>query len=431
MVNKNFLLISILCLLTLLAAMNSVIFNVAIPNISNDLALTSSQVSWISIGYTSITAVGSLAYGKLSIKYPIRRLLNIGILLFFIGSLIGFLGSHFYLLIILARLIQASGSSSFVILSMLTINKYIPIKLKGVSLSLLSISIALALGVGPLLGGIITNRTSWNYLFLIMLISIFLPLFINIVMPNEVNSSFSSFDYAGLVLTFILIITIMLSINNNYLLIIISLMIGTVLINYSKRKSNPFIDLSIFKNRLFRIFILMGFLLNACHLAVLFIIPILLSIKFHISPQEIGFLFFGGSISGIFSSLYSKKYIVQKKFFFVLILSLCTILVGTASLAILSEYRIYLTGISFILICIGYSPIQIGLNSLVSQELAEHNSSNVLGTYNMFNFIGMACGPALISKVSIAFNNYSVIFLVCLALACFNLLCLFFIKKKI
>lgn len=431
MINKNSFLILVLCLLTLLAAMNSVIFNVAIPDISKDLSLNPSQVSWISVGYTSIIAVGSLAYGQLSMKYPIKKLFNFGIILFCIGSVVGFLGYREYLFILIGRFIQASGSSSFVTLSMLTINKCIPDKLRGVSLSLLSISIALALGVGPLLGGIITSKLSWKFLFLVMLISIIIPIFLKLLFPISEKDDSIKFDYLGMLLTFLLIISIMLSVNSYYVIVIASIIISALLIKYSKFRKDSFVNLNIFSDSLFKRFISMGFLLNACHLAILFIIPLLLSAQFAMSSQEIGLVFFLGCIVSVFSSFLSKKLLENKKALFVLFTSNIFILGGSFGLTLFWNQGIILITVLFIMICVGYSPIQVVLNSLVSENLSEKDSGSGLGIYNMFNFVGMAFGPALVSKVNFLFNSYSITFFVCLCFVFTNLLYVFSIKTKI
>lgn len=430
-INKNYFLISVLCLLTLLAAMNSVIFNVAIPDISKDLSLNSSQVSWISVGYTSIIAVGSLAYGRLSIKYPIKKLFNLGIILFCIGSIIGFIGYKDYSFVLIGRFLQASGGSSFVTLSMLTINKHIPARLRGVSFMLLSISIALALGVGPLLGGFITRDFSWNCLFLVMLTSLIIPIFIQILIPTDNFDSSIKFDYIGMILTFLLIISIMLSVTSYYLIVIIPIIMSVLLIKYSKYSKNPFINLSIFSNALFKRFITMGFLLNACHLAVLFIIPLLLSKKFAMNSQEIGLVFFLGCIFSVLSSVFAKQMLENKKALLVLFTSIIFILVGTLGLTLFWNYDIMLIAILFVLVCIGYSPVQVVLNSLVSENLSKNDSGSGLGIYNMFNFVGMAFGPALVSKVNLEFNNYSITFLICVCLVFTNLLFVFSIKSKV
>lgn len=52
--------------LVILGVMNAVLFNVALANISLDLSISPSQVSWIVVGYSMVVAIGSMTYGKLA-----------------------------------------------------------------------------------------------------------------------------------------------------------------------------------------------------------------------------------------------------------------------------------------------------------------------------------------------------------------------------
>nr|MCX3330675.1 MFS transporter [Bacillus pacificus] len=90
--NKNLVwIILTFCALSLLAAMNSVLFNVALSHISKDLSVNPSQVSWIAVGYSMVVAIGSVTYGKLADYFSIKKLFIIGIVLFNLGSIIGFI----------------------------------------------------------------------------------------------------------------------------------------------------------------------------------------------------------------------------------------------------------------------------------------------------------------------------------------------------
>lgn len=118
--NSNGLILT-LSFLSLLAAINAVLFNVAFPNISQDLHISSAQVSWIAIGYSMVVAIGSIIYGKLADTINIRKLFLIGISLFILGSILGFIKHDSIGIIIAARMLQASGGSAFITLAMISV----------------------------------------------------------------------------------------------------------------------------------------------------------------------------------------------------------------------------------------------------------------------------------------------------------------------
>ena len=70
---------------------------------------------------------------------------------------------------ILARLVQASGGAAFIALSMIAVAKLVIPHKKPGALAMISSSIALAVGIGPLVGGAITNTLGWPYLFYLWL----------------------------------------------------------------------------------------------------------------------------------------------------------------------------------------------------------------------------------------------------------------------
>ncbi|MGQ0453659.1 MFS transporter, partial [Bacillus sp. SS-TM] len=86
---------------------------------------------------------------------------------FVAGSIVGFVNQS-YEIIIFARLVQASGGAAFIALSMIAVAKLVAPAKKPGALAMISSSIALAVGIGPLVGGAITNTLGWPYLFLFM-----------------------------------------------------------------------------------------------------------------------------------------------------------------------------------------------------------------------------------------------------------------------
>ena len=82
---------------------------------------------------------------------------------------------------------------------------------------MISSSIALAVGIGPLVGGAITNTLGWPYLFLFMVISMIGIFLLVKFMPEEARHTDEvfRFDFIGTVLLFVLITTILLGVNIN------------------------------------------------------------------------------------------------------------------------------------------------------------------------------------------------------------------------
>ncbi|MGG4219104.1 MFS transporter [Paenibacillus jamilae] len=132
-----------LCLLIIFGNINMTMFNLSIPSISADFALTSSQVSWVMVGYSILMAIGAGTYGKLTESFSFRQLYVIGLILLAFGSMIGFFAAS-YLQVIIGRLLQAAGASSISPLSYAAVTLYFKPTVKGRVLGTLSATIAFA-----------------------------------------------------------------------------------------------------------------------------------------------------------------------------------------------------------------------------------------------------------------------------------------------
>ena len=100
----------LLCFTIVLVIMNTMMFNLALPKISVQFELSPSTASWIVTGYSIIFAISSITYSRLSDFVPIRRLYVIALLS--LGGRTSILGlfTNSFGLLLLTRLIQASGA---------------------------------------------------------------------------------------------------------------------------------------------------------------------------------------------------------------------------------------------------------------------------------------------------------------------------------
>jgi DHA2 family metal-tetracycline-proton antiporter-like MFS transporter len=142
-------LIQALCFVLFFSVMNATMFNVALPNIAADFQIKPSSVSWIVTGYSILYALGSLLFGKLADKYPLKRLITIGLLLFAGGSIIGFFSNSF-IFVLIARFIQAAGASCVPALVMLIPVRFFPPERRGAVMGVIASTIAFSSGIGPI-----------------------------------------------------------------------------------------------------------------------------------------------------------------------------------------------------------------------------------------------------------------------------------------
>ncbi|MDA2516974.1 MFS transporter [Bacillus cereus] len=402
-----------LCFIVLLGPMNAVLFNVALEDIANDLSISQSKVSWVVVGYSLVVGIGSMIYGKLADRYSVKRLLIISIIIFVAGSIVGFVNQS-YEIIIFARLVQASGGAAFIALSMIAVAKLVAPAKKPGALAMISSSIALAVGIGPLVGGAITNTLGWPYLFLFMVISMVGIFLLVKFMPEEVQHTDEvfHFDFIGAFLLFVLITTVLLGVNINSWLFVLSVAFLFLFKAHMKRAESPFIDIELFTNKPLLRLIAVGFIINVALCASLLLLPLLLGRGHGLSPFVIGIVLFVASLFGIVSSFITGKIIpafgnVRMMYY----VASVVMIIGFLILGIIPDGNLLFILFAVILTFMSYSAIQVSLNTFIPTTLNPAKVGVGLGLYNLINFFGMAFGPAVASKIMESTNSYRLNFI--------------------
>ncbi|PEF12226.1 MFS transporter [Bacillus thuringiensis] len=401
-----------LCFIVLLGPMNAVLFNVALEDIANDLSISQSKVSWVVVGYSLVVGIGSMIYGKLADRYSVKRLLIISIIIFVAGSIVGFVNQS-YEIIIFARLVQASGGAAFIALSMIAVAKLVALAKKPGALAMISSSIALAVGIGPLVGGAITNTLGWPYLFLFMVISMVGIFLLVKFMPEEVQHTDEvfHFDFIGAFLLFVLITTVLLGVNINSWLFVLSVAFLFLFKAHMKRAESPFIDIELFTNKPFLRLIAVGFIINVALCASLVLLPLLLGRGHGLSPFVIGIVLFVASLFGIVSSFITGKIIPAFGNVRMMYVASVVMIIGFLILGIIPDGNLLFILFAVILTFMSYSAIQVSLNTFIPKTLNPAKVGVGLGLYNLINFFGMAFGPAVASKIMESTNSYRLNFI--------------------
>src|SRR6478672_9210436 len=102
---KTIILVSC-CLSLLIVSMDATIVNVAIPAIRTDLGASASQLQWVIDVYTLVLASLLMLSGATGDRFGRRRVFQIGLTVFAIGSLLCSLAPNVEMLIA-ARFLQA------------------------------------------------------------------------------------------------------------------------------------------------------------------------------------------------------------------------------------------------------------------------------------------------------------------------------------
>lgn len=408
-------LLATLCFLVLMGVSNAILFNVALPSIIAELQLTTTKASLIITCYTCIISIGALTYSKLSEHIQIRTLFLTGISLLVGGSLLGYL-THHYLLLIAARVIQASGGSCFVPLSMITVSHYLRPAHRKLGLTLISSMMTLGSGTGFLLGGVMTSLFGWHSLFLFMVLIALGCFGIYAFMPRTYlreDHGRQRFDTAGAVMVMLTVVSFLLAISLNLWLFFITIIMILLMKHYnSKAIKNPFADVHTLKLKPFQKLLAATFLNSASIVAVLYLFPLLLTHTYRISPVQIGLILFATALVNVGTNLITGRLLqiwTPKRL--ISVFSPAAI-AGFMLMAQGAHASLTLLVAALACIYIGNCAVQIGLNHSVPRTVPTGSSAAGFGLFNLINFVGMAAGPALSSRMLSLNSPYWAIFLV-------------------
>jgi EmrB/QacA subfamily drug resistance transporter len=146
--------------------LDNTVVNVALPSIQRELGVGLSELQWIVAGYALSFAALMLVGGKLADAYGRRRLFVIGIVVFTIASLACGLADTGGQLIA-ARVVQGAGGALMNPATLSIIAATFPARQRGTAIGIWAGVSALALAIGPLVGGLLTEHLSWNWIFFV------------------------------------------------------------------------------------------------------------------------------------------------------------------------------------------------------------------------------------------------------------------------
>jgi EmrB/QacA subfamily drug resistance transporter len=146
--------------------LDNTIVNVALPTIEGSLHLKISELEWVVAGYALTFGAFMLTGGKLADLFGRRLIFVVGLVVFTASSLACGLANGAEMLIA-ARVVQGLGAALMNPATLSIITVTFPPRQRGTAIGIWAGVSALALAIGPLVGGVITERISWSWIFFI------------------------------------------------------------------------------------------------------------------------------------------------------------------------------------------------------------------------------------------------------------------------
>jgi EmrB/QacA subfamily drug resistance transporter len=165
--NRRWWALGAVALATFMTYLDNNVVNVALPTIQRDLGLSISGLEWIVSGYILVFAGLMLAGGRLADVFGRRRIFMIGLAVFTVSSFAAGMATDGTMLIA-ARAVQGVGAAFLTPTALALLTSIFPdARERATAVGLWSAVGALALALGPLTGGLISERWHWGWIYLI------------------------------------------------------------------------------------------------------------------------------------------------------------------------------------------------------------------------------------------------------------------------
>jgi EmrB/QacA subfamily drug resistance transporter len=404
----------VLCMGTLMIVLDTTIVNVALPSIRSDLGFSQESLAWVVNAYLLTFGGFLLLGGRLGDLYGYRRLFISGITLFTVASLCCGLANSQELLVI-ARAVQGVGGaiSSAVALSLMMTLFTEPAE-RAKAMGIFGFVASGGGSIGVLLGGILTDRLDWHWIFLVNLPIGVAVVFLSLrLLPGGRGLAGGRLDIAGAVtVTAALMIAVYAIVNGNQEgwtsartlaeLALSVVLLGLFLVIESNVRA-PLMPLGLFRSRNVAVANVVGVLWAAAMFAWFFMSALYLQLVLGYTPLEVGLAFLPANlIMGALSIGLSARLVMRFGIRLPLTIGLTFAAVGLALLARAPVDGLYVTDAlpSMILLGIGagmaFNPVLLAAMSDVKPE----ESGLASGVVNTAFMMGGALGLAILASLA-------------------------------
>ena len=281
--NKKTLTLVICCIGIFLCMLDTTVMNIALPAIQNGLHSNLDDLSWAINAYVIVFAALTIPLSRIAERVGMHKFFLLGLLMFLIGSVLSATASELSFLIV-GRVVQSLGAATIFPLSMVIGISTADSSKRTRVIAALGVTQGLAAALGPTIGGLLTQFSSWRWIFLKNIPFILISLVLSMMNLNfHEKRSRVKIDSVGAILSIIALFTLTLALVQGQswgwrsILIIslfsISLLSIITFIIYERHAEAPMIPMILFKDQQFNGAALTIVLSNLFLVAVTVVLP--------------------------------------------------------------------------------------------------------------------------------------------------------------
>jgi EmrB/QacA subfamily drug resistance transporter len=297
--NTKWLALGLICLVQFMSILDIAIVNVALPSIQADLGFSQENLQWVISAYALVFGGMLLLGGRLGDRLGRRRVFWAGVLLFTVASLLAGLSWSEESLIFF-RGLQGLGAAllSPAALAILTAT-FQEGRERNIALGVWGATGGFGAAAGVLLGGILTDLLSWEWIFFVnvpvgVVALVLTPLW---VMESR-DLRTKTFDAVGAVLITAALIVLVLGITQanqwgwgsatTWITFAVSAALHAAFLMWERGRAEPLVPMSIFRVKTVLGANITGFVLGTILFAMFLLLTLYMQQVLGLSPLETG-----------------------------------------------------------------------------------------------------------------------------------------------
>ena len=409
--NRRWWTLGALCFALFMIMLDNTVVNVALPAIQSDLGISVSELEWTVAAYALTFASLLLTGGKLGDLLGRRLIFVIGLIVFTTSSLFCGLSSTGTELIS-ARAVQGIGAALMMPATLSIISATFHARERGMAIGIWAGVSAMALAIGPLLGGVITEHISWNWIFYVNVpIGVLAVIAAIVVVPESRDTSREQrLDLPGLVTSAVGLFALVYALIEAHsygwtsarilglFAIAVVALAAFVLLEMHQRV--PMLDLSLFRNGTFAGANLVAILVTLAMFGIFVFFPIYMQTFRGWSPIQAGaallpwtvMVVIFAPIAGKLSDRVGSRWLMAGG---MTVVAICCLLLSTVTLH--SSFWHMLP--AFILGGLGMSFVMTPMSAAAMGAAPVDKAGVASGVLNTFRQVGVALGIGIMGAI--------------------------------